>query len=194
MVPEIGHPVRFFDVRAGQYQVSLEVGPVTVDKKLVTAEAGRTVSVDLDGASLPAGEQKVALKGTLNLPMAWGSQARVSFTPDSFSNSDGFEEAIYMPVSEMSLREGVYEWDTGGVYPGTYSVVIYPFGLTESVDVPETGRQDVVLNVGVPATVNLTLLDAETGNLLTNAEVYWNCSTQRTSGLVGLNRSGSRPE
>lgn len=204
---EGGGPVLIESLKPGRYVLQAEIGeryrdPIILGAAPVEIGAGVKTSVTLELKDRPSAGAKVPLEGTLLFPEEWEHRRiSISFSPKDrpqVKPQGKGDAGIQVKLDEMTPvrgKPGLYLWKAGTVVPGKYLATVAAFELQTVIDVGPGGRLDAEIKIGLPASVDVRVVDAETEQPAQVDRILWSC--RRPEGITGggLNsiRRGDEP-
>lgn len=180
----------FPSLAPGSYRVAAQLGewyrePHDLASATVEVRPGATSTTTL--LLEFAGEiVRAPLAGRLVVPAAWEVE-RVFLTAKLLDTPVGGQQAR-MSLHDASLEPvpdapDTRSWRFPDVQPGRWELGVHEPSFSIVVDVPPEGREDVLVEIPPPATVDLTIRDAGTGELADIARILWN--PRRPEGVTG---------
>ncbi|MBI3843722.1 MAG: hypothetical protein HY292_03685 [Planctomycetes bacterium] len=84
-----------------------------------------------------------------------------------------FRDSIALRDKRIEGDVDVYDWTANDALPGRYKLENRSPRFAITIDVPEGGRRDVVIDVPPPAHVSLRVIDASTREDVAVSQVTW---------------------
>ena len=182
-------------IPAGAYLATIEVGhayryPRILDEREVLLQAGTHQHVKFDVASFPR-PALVEVRGVLVVPVEWdlgnmGLYLELVGEP----TLDGVVQR-YLDQSEMDVLDpglASFAWSFGELQPGSYEARFNPLGTSFAFEAPATSR--IHLEVPPPATLEVSVVNDRTGQLVLDARVSWMPSREDLESGGALNGAG----
>jgi hypothetical protein len=166
----------------GTLGVSAEIGhpwesPIVLGKSEVEIQTGKRVHLVLPLGTAPT-DSSVVMAGEVMIPRAWELQRFLLVVKLLDPPLGGRKADRRLGSDEMRLdteREGVWQWRLEGQQAGRYEIGVFQLNYSVSLRVPDTGREDIVLEISPPVQALVHVIDKE-GHLEAPVEiVLWNC-------------------
>jgi hypothetical protein len=147
--------------------------PTVVASKTAEVAAGSRTRVELL-LEPPPSTPSVRVAGVLRVARAWHAKP-ASLAVESLDDS-GEGKRVACAVEEPRREDDtdVFAFHADAVRPGRCVLRLDQPIYTFAADVPDGGREDLVLEVPPPAHVSLRVVDASSGEDFRGAEVRWN--------------------
>jgi hypothetical protein len=137
---------------------------------------------------------RAPMAGTVFIPSEWGDvtwSLRVEPIGELTATIQGRLKPPLQLVDSIDLKGREFAWNAGMVIPGSYQFVFEASHGVESncdyfvrVDLGDSGRQDLRVEVPLPSWVQFDVVDASSGDPANVDDVYW--CFDPTRGGVGL--------
>ncbi len=173
----------FEGLPTGKLGVSAEIGnwwksPIVCGQGEVEVRAGERAHLVLGLGTAPA-DTSVALGGEVVIPEEWGTKDFLLLVVKLLDPPLGGREGIRrLAAGEMrpdAERAGVWHWRLEGLQAGRYELEVFRFYYSVSLLVPETGLEDVRIEVPKPCEARVRVVDAQSGADADVEMVIWNC-------------------
>jgi len=178
----------FDSLAPGTYLASVERGWAdrreSYGSALVDVVAGETITLPLT-VSLPERPTSVRVSGTLTLPFVWERDGmKLTFSGEG-ATEKWLPQEKALPLEEMTPLAAeagfalphdaseVYAWGIELPVAGSYALDVYPLLVRSLLKVPAGGLEGVDLVVPMPADVEVTVLDAESGAEIPVDALFW---------------------
>ncbi len=164
--PKSDGTYRCSDLESGRYQISVVIdeiptlGSVVLGASEAEIFSGETTTVTIALDPIPQVQPLPTVSGTLFVPPEWQYEwLGIGFEPTGQVGGVPGRGVHPKLSGEPSSPSGIYSWSIQDMYPGTYEVIIEPFGFRDVIEVRRGFESGIELRVPAPADVVIRFMD-----------------------------------
>jgi hypothetical protein len=184
--------IRIDAIKRGRYLIAIEVGdkdarPFVLGERWIDVALGDSGTFEVILGSMPE-VASGSISGILVLaPESEGSNAWISVSQsDAFDSRRSGRKVICLRDMEPIVgKPREYAWHTESLPVGEYRICAMPGPISKSVELTSEGLRDLRLELPTMVTVNLHLVDADTGAGIEADNVEWKTDEDRAPPEVG---------